>query len=156
MNSSKPLRPLLHQNPPLMVRQKLRLDPNTRGPLLALGELEIVVRQHMRHDSLDLIAGEEAAGASVPAEAEAHALRVRRGVLHFAGALGVDLAELGEAEGVELVRVRVDFGVHGDGVGGDADGGVGGDDEAVGHLVVDVDHAFHGDWRRLGTSKAGF
>lgn len=100
----------------------------------------------MRHDCLDLVAGKEAAGASVSTEAETHALGVGRGVLHFASALGIHFSELGEAEGVIFFRVRVDFGVHGDGLGGNADGGVGRDSEAVGHLIVHVDHTFHGDW----------
>ena len=97
----------------------------------------------MGHDSFDLVARKESSRAGVTAETKAHTLRVGRGVLHFARAFRIGLTELGKAEGVEFIGVRIDVGVHGDSLGRDADTGMSGNDKAIRHLVVDVDHTLH-------------
>lgn len=132
----------------------------------------------MHHDGFDLVGGEEAAGAGVATVAECHAvviaggvhggaaaaaaaaarraLRLRRGV--GGGRAGGRFAQFLEAEAVESVRAGVEFGIHADGLGGNADGGVGWDDKSVGQLVVLRDDALKGDCRvggRLAKAHGG-
>lgn len=132
--------------------------------VVMVGELHVIMRQQMHHDGFDLVGGEEAAGAGVTAVAECQAvvitggvhggaaaavaaarrvLRLRRGV--GGGRAGGRFAQFLEAEAVESVGVGVEFGIHADGLGGNADGGVGWDDKAVGQLVVLRDDALKGD-----------
>ncbi len=62
---------------------------------------------------------------------------------------GVRLAKVVEAKAVEGVGVGVEGVIEANGVGGDADLGVGGDDEAVGEAKVFADEAFVSDCAEL-------
>ncbi len=65
-----------------MIGQKLRLRRKAFWPHRhAVGELEGVVHQQVHHYHLDLIAGEVAPGARVPAIAKGHGVEVRRRIL---------------------------------------------------------------------------
>lgn len=66
-----------------VVRQILRFDLQAlRSSRLALGKLKIVIHQQIDHDGLDVSRCKETARTSVPAIAESHARRVRRGIGH--------------------------------------------------------------------------
>ena len=74
-----------------------------------------------------------------------HVLMVRGGIHGSPGILGILLADLFEAKTVECFWGWVNGRIHAYGLGGDADGGVSGDGEAVGEGVGFGDEAFKGD-----------
>ena len=76
-------------------------------------------------------------------------------VLLLAAGARVLLAELVEAEAVEGVRVGVEGVVEANGVGGDADLGVCGDEEAVGEAEVFANKAFICNYTEWSTYRLG-
>lgn len=91
---------------------------------------------------------------------EGQASWIRRHVLRLALEGRVRLAQLAEAPRIEFFRVRVQLGVHADGVSRETDLRIGWDDEAVGERPVLGDYALKGncvrqygqwmlDWRVL-------
>lgn len=88
------------------------------------------------------------------AVAECHALMVTGCVYCSAASAGRILrlrrAQFLEAEAIEFFWIRVEFGIHADGLGGNADCGVGRDDKPVRELVVLCNNALKGDCQRGG------
>lgn len=121
----------------------------------AVRELDLVVAEDVGHDHLDLVDGEEAAGAGVAAVAEgqvgganADELAVSNDLGGLGAGLGgvLGLAQLVVAEGVENFGVGEDLVVEVDAAGGDFDDVVWGDDLAVGELDGLEDLALEGAW----------
>ena len=51
------------------IRDNANIPPDILGPLHTLWQLEVIMQQYLRQQHLDLVAGEEAARASVRADA---------------------------------------------------------------------------------------
>lgn len=88
------------------IRQYVHLEHEIPGPLRGAAlELDVVVGEDVGEDDLDLVAGEEAAGARVPAEAELHAVVRRARELEPVRVLRRPAPQPVEPEPVERVRV---------------------------------------------------
>lgn len=116
-----------------MIRQELCLHLHALGSRLPLGELDVIVVQKVHGYCLDLVAGEEAAGARVSPIPKRHALRVSRHELRLAPHCCIIclLAQLRKPQAVKGFRVGVQLRVHGDSLCGHADRRVRWDHEAV-------------------------
>lgn len=79
------------------------------------------------------------------AVAESHTSGVGGHKLRLSLLRGIGPTDRGEAPRIELFGLRVQVGVHGDGVGGDSNGRVGGDDDAVGESPVDGNDTLESD-----------
>lgn len=100
----------------------------------------------MNDDNLDLRVREPAPGARVAAVPPGHVRQVGGDVLLLTPGGGVRASELVKAETVKGVGVGIEGVIEADGVRGDADLGVGGDDEAVGEAEVFAYEPLVGYW----------